>query len=432
VRELCRAFANEQVERQKKDFIRLGVLGEWDNPYLTMAFKTEADEIRALGKILDKGYLYQGLKPVNWCLDCGSALAEAEVEYEDKTSHGDRRRLRSASQPRRQGRQGLRPHPPARPGLRRHLDDDAVDAAGQRGGQRPPGIHYDLIETPKGALILVRELADACLKRYALEGTVVGSAKGARSNTCCSSTRSSRATWPSSAARTSPLEAGTGLVHTAPAHGADDYLIGKVYGLPVNNPVGDDGRSSPARRRCRRRWPARPSGKPTRWCCRNSKPRPPAQGSKRSSTATRTAGATRRRSSSAPRRSGSSAWTTRTRKTPPTLRWIAERAVDETQFFPAWGRARLEAMMKTRPDWCVSRQRNWGVPIPFFLHKETGALHPRTAELIEAVALRVEKAGIEAWFSLDAKELLGDEADQYRKMKDTLDVWFDSGVTHSR
>ncbi len=431
VRALCRTYAAEQVERQKKDFIRLGVLGEWDTPYLTMNFQTEAAQIRALGKILEQGYLYQGLKPVNWCLDCGSALAEAEVEYEDKNSpaidvafevhanHADK--LAAAF--------GLK-----------HLEGPAFAVIwtttpwtlpANEAVSAHPEFDYDLVQTAKGALILVHELAESCLKRYDLEGTVIGSAKGAALehlllkhpfqprdvNIICGTHVTT--------------EAGTGLVHTAPAHGVDDYNVGRRYGLPINNPVGDDGKFlsntpalSVAELAGKTVWEANPlvlqeleaKGRLLKserlqhsypHCWRHKTPiifRATTQ------------------------------WFVgmehKAKDDGPSLRWTAERAVDETQFFPAWGRARLEAMMKTRPDWCVSRQRNWGVPIPFFLHKETAAPHPRTPELIEEVAKRVEQAGIEAWFALDAKELLGDEADQYRKMTDTLDVWFDSGSTH--
>ena len=431
VRELCRAYANEQVNRQKKDFIRLGVLGEWDNPYLTLAYKTEADEIRALGRILEKGYLYRGLKPVNWCLDCGSALAEAEVEYEEKTSsaidvafevhpdHADK--VASAF--------GLE-HLPA-PAFAVIWTTTPWTLPANEAVSVHPEFTYDLIETPKGVLILVRELAEACLKRFGLEGIVIGSAQG-------SALEHLRLKHPfqdrdviTICGTHVTLEAGTGLVHTAPGHGADDYQIGKVYGLPVNNPVGDDGRflaSTPSLSVSplagKTVWEANPlvlqelevrgnllrAEKITHsypHCWRHKTPiifRATTQwfiGMEHTGDGNAT-----------------------------TLRQSAERAVDETQFFPAWGRARLEAMIKTRPDWCVSRQRNWGVPIPFFLHRETGAPHPRTPQLIEEVALRVEKSGIEAWFSLDPKELLGDEAEHYVKMRDTLDVWFDSGVTH--
>ena len=432
VRELSRAFAAEQVERQKKDFIRLGVLGEWNNPYLTMAFKTEADEIRSLGKILEKGYLYQGLKPVNWCLDCGSALAEAEVEHEDKNSpaidvafevhpnHAEK--LAKAF-----GLTHLRA-----PAFAVIWTTTPWTLPANEAVSAHPDFDYDLIDTPKGSLILVRELAEACLKRYDLEGTVIGSAKGKALEHVLLKHPFQERDVSIICGTHVTLEAGTGLVHTAPAHGADDYQIGKVYGLPVVNPVGDDGKfltNTPA-------MSISPLAGKTVWEANplvlqelEAKGRLLKQ---------------ERITHSYPH-----CWRHKTpiifrattqwfigmdhkdKEDSATLRWIAERAVDETQFFPAWGRARLEAMMKTRPDWCVSRQRNWGVPIPFFLNKETGALHPRTQELIEEVALRVEKSGIEAWFSLDPKELLGDETAQYRKMNDTLDVWFDSGVTHS-
>ena len=435
VRELSRAYAAEQVERQKKDFIRLGVLGEWDTPDLTMNFKTEADEIRALGKILEKGYLYQGLKPVNWCLDCGSALAEAEVEHEDKNSpaidvafevhpnHAEK--LAKAF-----GLTHLRA-----PAFAVIWTTTPWTLPANEAVSVHPEFDYDLIDTPKGALILVRELAGACLKRYGFnegDGKALGSAKGAalehvllrhpfqpRDVTIICGTHVT-------------TESGTGLVHTAPAHGTDDYLVGRIYGLPVNNPVGDDGRflgNTPAlsvsELAGKTVWEANPlvlqeleaKGRLLKserlqhsypHCWRHKTPI--------------IFRATTQWFIGMDHKAG---------ENEATLRWIAERAVDETQFFPAWGRARLEAMIRNRPDWCVSRQRNWGVPIPFFLHRETGALHPRTTELIEAVALRIEQSGIEAWFSLDARELLGAEADQYRKMSDTLDVWFDSGATHS-
>jgi isoleucyl-tRNA synthetase len=438
VRELCRAFANEQVERQKKDFIRLGVLGEWDNPYLTLAYKTEADEIRALGRILQKGYLYQGLKPVNWCLDCGSALAEAEVEYEDKTSQAidvafEVHANHAAKLAHAFGLSHLRG-----PAFAVIWTTTPWTLPANEAVSAHPDFDYELVDTPKGALILVRELTAACLARYgfAAEQTrVLGTAKGRALEHVLLKHPFQARDVAIICGEHVTLEAGTGLVHTAPAHGADDYQIGRVYGLPVNNPVGDDGRFLPntppltvSPLAGKTVWEANPlvlqeleakgallrADKITHsypHCWRHKTPiifRATTQwfiGMDRKAAA-------------------------QTDEEAATLRHIAEIAVDETQFFPAWGRARLEAMMKTRPDWCVSRQRNWGVPIPFFLHKETGALHPRTAELIEDVALRVEKAGIEAWFSLDPKELLGSEAEQYRKMKDTLDVWFDSGVTH--
>jgi len=431
VRELSRAYAAEQVERQKKDFIRLGVLGDWNNPYLTMNFKAEADEIRALGKILEQGYLYQGLKPVNWCLDCGSALAEAEVEYEDKTSpaidvafpvhENHAEKLAHAF-----GLTHLRG-----PAFAVIWTTTPWTLPANEAVSVHPELTYDLVETEKGALILVRELAESALKRYELTGTVLGSCVGAKLDQILLKHPFQERDVAIICGKHVTTEAGTGLVHTAPAHGVDDYNIGKVYGLPVRNPVGNDGKflaSTPAlavgELAGKTVWEANPlvlqELENLGHLLKSEKIRHSYPHCWRHKTPIIFRATTQ--------------WFIgmehKAKDDAPTLRWIAERAVDETQFFPAWGRARLEGMMKTRPDWCVSRQRNWGVPIPFFLNKETGQPHPRTAELIEAVAQRVEKSGIEAWFSLDAKELLGDEAEHYIKMKDTLDVWFDSGTTH--
>ena len=431
VRELSRAYAAEQVERQKKDFIRLGVLGDWGNPYLTMNFKAEAGEIRALGKILEQGYLYQGLKPVNWCLDCGSALAEAEVEYEDKNSpaidvafevhENHAGKLANAF-----GLSHLRG-----PAFAVIWTTTPWTLPANEAVSVHPELQYDLYETAKGSLILVHELAEASLLRYGLEAEIVASCKGEKLDQILLKHPFQPRDVAIICGTHVTTEAGTGLVHTAPAHGVDDYNIGKKYGLPVNNPVANDGRfisTTPAlsvgELAGKTVWEANPlvvqelesRGR----LLNNEKIKHSYPHCWRHKTPIIFRATTQ--------------WFIgmdhKTSEDASTLRWIAERAVDETQFFPAWGRARLEAMMKTRPDWCVSRQRNWGVPIPFFLHKETGLPHPRTAELIEQVALRVEKSGIEAWFSLDAAELLGAEADQYVKMKDTLDVWFDSGTTH--
>ena len=414
VRELSRAYAAEQVERQKKDFIRLGVLGDWGNPYLTMNFKAEAGEIRALGKILEQGYLYQGLKPVNWCLDCGSALAEAEVEYEDKNSPAidvafEVHENHAAKLAAAFGLTHLRG-----PAFAVIWTTTPWTLPANEAVSVHPELTYDLIETEKGALILVRDLAESALNRYELEGITLGSCTGEKLDQILLKHPFQNRDVAIICGTHVTTEAGTGLVHTAPAHGVDDYNIGKKYGLPVNNPVANDGRFIST-------TPALSVGELAGKTVWEANPLVLQELESRG----------RLLKNEKIKHSYPHCWR---HKTPiifrATTRWIAERAVDETQFYPAWGRARLEGMMKTRPDWCVSRQRNWGVPIPFFLHKETGKPHPRTAELIELVAQRVEKAGIEAWFSLDAAELLGAEADQYVQMKDTLDVWFDSGTTH--
>ncbi len=422
VRELCRAFAAEQVERQKKDFIRLGVLGEWERPYLTMDFKTEADEIRALGKMLARGHVYRGLKPVNWCLDCGSALAEAEVEHEDKSSDAIDVAFPVADLDRLREIFGVGVKHPAYAVIWTTTPwtlpaNEAVCAH--------PDLIYDLVDTEKGLLILARDLAEACLARYGLHGKAIASVSGAKLEGLKLHHPFLDRQVPTILGGHVTLEAGTGLVHTAPAHGVDDYYVGARYGLPIDNPVGDDGKfiaGTPIFAGMSV-WQANPKVIETLalkgvlllhtklnhsypHCWRHKTPI-----------------IFRATTQWFVRMDGDQA---------ETLRQSALKAIDDTRFYPGWGKARLNAMIANRPDWCVSRQRNWGVPIPFFLDKETGEPHPRTAELIEEVARRVEQGGIEAWFALDAKDLLGaEEADRYLKMSDTLDVWFDSGTTHS-
>ncbi|HEY9098831.1 MAG TPA: isoleucine--tRNA ligase [Thiobacillus sp.] len=427
-RALCREYATVQIERQKADFIRLGVLGDWDHPYRTMDFQFEADIIRALGQINEHGYLYQGRKPVNWCLDCQSALAEAEVEYEDKVSISidvgfevdDRNALSQA--------------------FKVTLPDDAKVYAviwtttpwtlpANQAVSVHPEQTYDLLKTTRGYLILAHELAASSAARFDLATEWVASCTGADLENVILRHPFYDRTVPIINGNHVTLEAGTGLVHTAPAHGVDDYVIGQRYALPSENPVGDDGKfisSTPAvggtalagvfvwkaneivlhaleasghllhQEKLTHSYPH---------CWRHKTP--------------------------IIFRSTPQWFIGLERGKKETLRALANAAVDQTQFFPTWGRARLEAMIRNRPDWCVSRQRNWGVPMPFFTHKETGELHPRSAELLEDVAQRVEQAGIEAWFALDPAELLGEDAAHYNKTGHTLDVWFDSGVTHA-
>ncbi|MGC0151782.1 isoleucine--tRNA ligase [Chromobacterium vaccinii] len=421
-RELCREYAKEQVARQKKGFIRLGVLGDWDNPYLTMDFKTEADIVRTLGKIHENGYLSKGEKPVHWCIECGSSLAEAEVEYEDKVSPAidvgfklvDAEQASAAFGADAAGAMAViwTTTPWTLPA------NQAV-AAGAN-------LDYQLVDTPKGKLILAKDLVESAMKRYGVdEYRVLGEAKGEALELILLSHPFYDRQVPVILGDHVTVDAGTGLVHTAPAHGLEDFQAGLQYQLPIANPVADDGRYKSTTEIFAGMlvWDANPRVIETL----------EARG-----TLVHKA----KLEHSYPH-----CWRHKTpiifRATPQwfismdrkasggeTLREISQRAVDATEFFPAWGRARLDAMIKNSPDWCVSRQRNWGVPMTFFIHKESGELHPRSAQLLEEVALRIEQQGIEAWFSLDAKELLGDEAEQYRKLSDTLDVWFDSGATH--
>ena len=420
-RELCREYAASQVERQKADFIRLGVLGDWDNPYLTMDYRFEADIIRELGKIQENGHLYLGAKPVHWCVDCGSALAEAEVEYEDKTSPAIDVAFPVADCADLAARIGL-PADGDCPAYAVIWTTTPWTLPANQAVAMHPEFTYDLVRTPKGLLILARELAESAIQRYGFEAVeTLAQVKGAALEGLKLKHPFYDRQVPVILADFVSTDAGVGLVHIAPGHGHDDYVAGLKYGLEVYNPVGNDGKF----------YADIPLvGGQSIWA-----------GNKTVLQVLTDNGhllAEEKIQHSYPH-----CWR---HKTPiifrATRQWFigmdkeglrakAMQAVDDTEFFPSWGRARLEAMMKNRPDWCVSRQRNWGVPITFFMHKQTGELHPRSQEFLEDVAKRVEKQGIEAWFSLDAKELLGDDAEHYEKAGDTLDVWFDSGVTHA-
>lgn len=425
----CRAYAEAQIERQMRDFIRLGVLADWQRPYKTMAFKTEADEIRALAEIYRKGFLFKGLKPVNWCFDCGSALAEAEVEYADRQSPAidvafplvaaERARLAAAC--------NLAALPEKRVAAVIWTTTPWTLPANQALNVHPDFV-YELVDTEWGVLLLAAELREQALQRYGLVGRVLGACRGLALDRMHFAHPFYARTAPVLLGDYVTLDTGTGIVHSAPAHGVDDYETCKRAGMrndEILNLVQGDGRfvSELPFFGGMDVWQANPQiiAKLAEVGCLL------AQGSLVHSymhcwrhktpviyraTTQWFIGMERRAADGA------------------TLREMALAAVEATEFYPSWGKARLHAMIANRPDWCVSRQRNWGVPIPFFLHKETGEPHPRTLELIEAVAQRVEQGGIEAWFALDARELLGSEADAYEKMTDTLDVWFDSGTTH--
>ncbi|OOR89422.1 isoleucine--tRNA ligase [Moraxella caviae] len=414
-RKLCREYATSQIALQMKDFKRLGVLGDWDNPYLTMNFAQEANIVRALGKIYDNGHIVRGLKPVNWCLDCASALAEAEVEYADKTSDAI------------------------------FVGFEITDAKGvvDLGDEKAyaviwtttpwtlpanqaisinPHEEYSFIKTAKGVLLLASELAKSVLETLELENLgELAKLKG-------EALEFVKVQHPLIDEREVSLilgehvtiDSGTGLVHTAPAHGVDDYNVGQKYNLPVENPVGDTGVYLPAAKVFvgEHIYKAQPQ------------------------ILEALANSGNLLKHDKIRHSYPHCWRHKTpiifRATPQWfismekmgLREKALADIKNVTWTPAWGQNRIEAMVADRPDWCISRQRTWGVPIAFFTHKETDELHPRTSELIEKAAQMIEKGGIEAWFEASCADFLGDEASQYNKVSDTLDVWFDSGTTH--
>ncbi|MBK9350795.1 MAG: isoleucine--tRNA ligase [Sulfuritalea sp.] len=429
-RELCRTYATEQVERQKKDFIRLGVLGDWGNPYLTMAFANEADEIRAVGELYRRGYLFKGLKPVNWCFDCGSALAEAEVEYQDKKSPAIDVGFRLDASERERVAHAF--------GVAALPEGDCFTVIwtttpwtipGNQALNMHPEFTYELVQTERGCLVLAAELRAAALERYGLQGRVLGACQGAALSLVKFRHPFYDRVSPVYLGEYVTLDAGTGIVHSAPAYGLEDFDSCRKHGMhndEILTPVQGDGvfastlpffggmfvwKANPliidkiAETGCL--FASSEIVHSYMHCWRHKTPI--------------IYRATTQWFVGMERREGADK---------ATLRDAALAAVAATKFYPDWGQARLHAMIANRPDWCVSRQRNWGVPIPFFLHKESGEPHPRTLELIEAVAKRVEQQGIEGWFSLDAKDLLGEDVAQYDKMRDTLDVWFDSGTTH--
>ncbi|MCP1771593.1 isoleucyl-tRNA synthetase [Neisseria perflava] len=425
-RELCREYAAEQVARQKKDFIRLGVLGDWEHPYLTMDFKTEADTVRTLGEIYKAGYLYRGAKPVQFCLDCGSSLAEAEVEYKDKISPAIDVAYRFKDNAALAQAFGLD-----------KIDGDAFGVIWTTTPWTLPAsqavsagaeVVYLLIDTAKGKLVLARDLAEDALKRYTLSDSarVLAETSGDKlENLHLEHPFIERDILLLNGDHVT-TDAGTGLVHTAPAHGLEDYFVCLKYGIELYNPVNAEGRyiSEVPRVAGMAVWEANPVI--IDWLAENN--RLLANGKIEHSYAH----CWRHKTPLIYR--ATAQWFIGMDKAGndgKTLRDKALKAVDDTEFFPSWGRARLQAMIEDRPDWVVSRQRYWGTPMTFFVHKETGDLHPDSAALLEKVAERIEEKGIEAWFSLDKSELLSaEDCENYDKLTDTMDVWFDSGSTH--
>jgi len=432
----ARAYALEQIDKQRAGFIRLGVLGEWDNPYMTMAHGNEADELRALGKLLEKGYVYRGLKPVNWCFDCGSALAEAEVEYQDKRDPAIDVGFPFAEHDKIAAAFGLDKLPGER-GFVVIWTTTPWTIPSNQALNVHPEVTYALVQTNRNGdmLILAADLVEACLARFKLEGTVIATTTGDKLENI-------RFKHPLHARdafydRYSPVyladyvttDSGTGIVHSAPAYGLEDFVSCRQHGMKdddILTPVMGDGKYVST-------LPL--FGGMTIW-----------EASKPICEALREADALfelkmfdhsymhcwRHKTPIVYR--ATSQWFAGMDLQPidggPTLRETALEGIAATKFFPDWGQARLHGMIANRPDWTLSRQRQWGVPMAFFVHKETGELHPRTPELLEQVAKRIEAGGIDAWLALDPAELLGDDAAMYVKNKDTLDVWFDSGTTH--
>ncbi len=424
-REKCREYAYGQVEGQKESFKRLGIMGEWDKPYRTMDFATEANIIRALGKIASKGHLLKGFKPVHWCTDCGSALAEAEVEYKDKVSPSIDVRFKAADEAALLSKFEL---------TEGHEGQGDVSIViwtttpwtlpANRAVCLRDDLEYVLIQTEGDnaeRIIVAAELAKDVMDRAGIEHFHnLGFAKGADLELSQFQHPFYDFTVPAILGDHVTTDSGTGVVHTAPGHGQEDFAVGNKYNLEVANPVGSNGVYLPDTELFAGQHVFKANDAVVE--------------------VLKEKGALLHHH--AYEHSYPHCWRHKTpiifRATPQWfvsmdqagLRAKALESIKNVEWMPEWGQSRIEGMIEGRPEWCISRQRTWGVPIALFVHKETAELHPNTLELIEKVALLVEEKGIQAWWDVDSAELLGDEADQYEKVLDTLDVWFDSGVTH--
>ena len=433
-----RAYATEQIALQMQDFKRLGVLGEWDNPYKTMNKPNEAGELRLFKRLMERGFVYRGLKPVYWCFDCGSALAEAEIEYQDKKSNTVDVAFEAAEPDKLAAAFGLPKLD--KPAFIVIWTTTAWTIPANQALNVGPHIEHALVDTPRGLLVLAKARVEDALKRYGIDGTIIATAMGDKlgglnfKHPLYDVDKGYQRLSPVYLADYATDTDGTGIVHSAPAYGIEDFNSCVSHGLAhadILNPVQGGGSYAAD-------FPL--FGGLDIWKAVPViiKTLDDAGRLLATSTITHSYPHCWRHKTPVIYRAASQ-WFVRMDegegvftkdKAPETLRTTALRAIEDTAFYPPSGKARLRDMIAGRPDWVISRQRAWGVPIAFFLHKETDELHPRTMEILDQAADIIDQGGIEAWSRVTPEEILGDEdARHYRKFNDILEVWFDSGST---